>query len=186
MKIIVGLGNIGEKYLFTRHNCGFITLDTLVEDLEENEKIKVNWKEDNKLKGVVARFPYKDNDILLLKPSTLMNLSGEAVSKTLNFYKESPENIIIVYDDIDLMLGTLRLKDKGSAGSHNGMKSVIESLGTEKFKRLRIGIESRGELTHKNQDLTGFVLSGFTESEIPLLKKAVHQAVGELKKFMAD
>lgn len=180
MKIIIGLGNIGEKYLKTRHNCGFLVLDELVKQLED-EGIKVSWKEEAKFSAITARLNYKNETILLVKPTTLMNLSGEAAAKILNFYKENPENLIVIYDDIDLPLGKIRFRDKGSAGTHNGMKSVIQSLGTENFKRIRIGIESRGELTAKEQDLHSYVLNNFSKDEYPLISLALKEAVVEVR-----
>lgn len=181
MKIIVGLGNIGEKYLKTRHNCGFLVLDELVKQLED-EGLKIDWKEDSKLKAIIARLKYKDETLLLVKPTTLMNLSGEAVNKILNFYKESLENLTVIYDDIDLPLGKIRIREKGSAGTHNGMKSVIQELGTENFKRIRIGIESRGELTPKEQDLHSYVLKNFSKNEYSLISKAFKEATSALRK----
>lgn len=175
MKIIVGLGNIGEKYAKNRHNTGFMVIDELVKKIEK-EGIEVNWEENKKLKAIIAKFPYNSETILLVKPTTLMNNSGEAISKILQFYKEPVKNLTVIYDDIDLPLGTIRIRDKGSAGTHNGMKSIIESLGTETFRRIRIGIESRGKLTAKQQELSSFVLSAFTEKEISILKKIIKEA----------
>lgn len=181
MKIIVGLGNIGGKYVKTRHNCGFLVLDQFVKELED-EGIKVVWKEESKFKAIIAKTKYNNEDLLLVKPTTLMNLSGEAVSKIVNFYKEPLENLTVIFDDIDLPLGKIRIRDKGSAGTHNGMKSVIEKLGTENFKRIRIGIESRGELTPKQQDTSSFVLSEFTKKEYKGIGTAIKEATKELKK----
>lgn len=180
MKIIVGLGNIGGKYVKTRHNCGFLVLDQFVKELED-EGIKISWKEESKFKAIIAKIKYNNEDLLLVKPSTLMNASGEAVSKIVNFYKEPIENLTVIFDDIDLPLGKIRIRDKGSAGTHNGMKSVIEKLGTENFKRIRIGIESRGELTPKQQDTSSFVLSEFTEKEYKGIETAIKEATKELK-----
>lgn len=180
MKIIIGLGNIGEKYVRTRHNTGFIVLDEFARQIEK-EGIEIKWGENTKLKAIIAKIPEKE--LLLAKPTTLMNNSGQAVSKILNFFKEPLENLIIIHDDIDLPLSTIRIRDKGSAGTHNGMKSVIEELGTEKFIRIRIGIESRGELTSRQQDLTSYVLSNFTEKEVPILKKSIQKTVKELNKL---
>lgn len=180
MKIIVGLGNIGNKYVKNRHNCGFIVLDRFVEKIE-NQGLKVNWKEDSKLKALTAKIPYENEILFLAKPTTLMNRSGLSVSKILNFFKEPLKNLIVIYDDIDLPLGTVRTREKGGAGTHNGMKSVINELGSENFKRIRIGIESRGEIAPEYQDITSFVLSDFTKKEIPLLKKAVDIALEEIK-----
>lgn len=182
MKIIVGLGNIGEKYLKTRHNCGFLALDELVKQLEE-EGLKINWKEDSKLKAIIAKTTYKGTSLLLVKPTTLMNLSGEAVSKILNFYKEDLENLIVIYDDIDLPLGKIRFREQGSAGTHNGMKSIIQDLGNENFKRIRIGIESRGTLTPTQQELHSFVLTDFNKEEYPLIAQALKDAASEVKKL---
>ncbi len=183
MKIIIGLGNIGDKYVKTRHNCGFLVLDELTKQLEE-EGMEVNWKKDSKLKAIIAKITYNKEPVLLAKPTTLMNLSGEAVSKILNFYKEPTENLIVIYDDIDLPLGTIRVRDKGSAGTHNGMRSVIEQLGHENFKRIRLGIESRGQLTPEQQELHDYVLSGFSKKEYPLIAKAIKDAVLEIKKSL--
>lgn len=185
MKIIIGLGNIGPKYVKTRHNAGFIALDNFVKHLEETEGIKVEWKEDTKLKAITAKLPYMDQVLLLAKPTTFMNLSGEAASKILNFFKEPIENLIVIFDDVDLPLGKIRVRESGSAGTHNGIKSMIESLGTDSFKRIKIGIESRGEYAPKQQDLHSFVLTEFTEEEIPRLKSAIKETISTLKEEMS-
>lgn len=179
MKIIVGLGNIGTKYLKTRHNCGFLVLDHLVEELEK-KKIEINWKEDRKFNAFIAKVIFADNTILLAKPATLMNNSGEAVSKILHFFKEPLSNLIVISDDIDLPLGKIRIREKGSPGTHNGLRSVIQELGSENFKRIRIGIESRGELTPKQQDISDFVLSDFNEKEIPIITKSIKEVTKHL------
>ncbi len=181
MKIIVGLGNIGNKYVKTRHNCGFLVLDEFVKQLENNEEITVNWKEETKFEALTAKVPYKNEIVYLVKPVTLMNRSGQAISKIMNFFKEPLENLLVIYDDIDLPLGKIRYREKGSAGSHNGMRSTIEHLGSENFPRLRIGIESRGEFAPSQQDLSSFVLSDFLEQEYSLIKNAIKEAVEELK-----
>ena len=180
MKIIIGLGNIGGKYLTTRHNVGFLVLDEFVKQIEDNGST-IKWKEDSKLKAITAKVPYDNEIYFLAKPTTMMNLSGEAVSKILNFFKEPLDNLTVVYDDIDLPLGTVRIREKGSAGSHNGMKSIIQELGSQEFKRIRVGIESRGELTPAQQDISSFVLTNFTEKEYPGIKKSIKEAVDELK-----
>lgn len=183
MKIVVGLGNVGEKYLKTRHNCGFLALDEFTKQLEA-EGTEVSWKNESKLDAEIAKVNYKGEKILLVKPSTFMNLSGEAVSKILNFYKEEKTNLIVIYDDIDLPLGKIRVREKGSAGTHNGMKSIIQCLGSEDFNRIRIGIESRGELAPKQQDLADFVLGNFIKEEYPLISEALKQSIEELKKLL--
>ncbi len=183
MKIIVGLGNFGEKYLKTRHNSGFLVLDEFVKQIETTGT-NVKWKEETSLQSTTAKTTFNNQNILLVKPLTYMNLSGEAVGKVLNFYKEGLENLIVIYDDIDLPLGKIRIREKGSAGTHNGMKSIIQYLGTENFKRIRIGIESRGEIAPKEQDLANFVLTNFTKPEYKLISDSLKEAVVELKKLL--
>jgi len=182
MKIVVGLGNIGEKYTLNRHNAGFIVLDNFLESLNLPET--PSWKEESKLKCLSIKVPYSDHLLFLAKPTTLMNNSGQAVTSILSFFKEPVENLVVIYDDIDLPLGKVRMRESGSAGTHNGMRSVIQELNSENFHRIRIGIESRGEQTHKNIDISNFVLSDFTKQEVPLLKDSVDQAIQELKNLL--
>lgn len=177
MKIIVGLGNIGKEYEKTRHNCGFMVLDEFAKTFDELE-----WKEEPKFKALIAKTEYEGEKLLLVKPTTFMNLSGESVSKILSFYKEPVDNLIVISDDIDLPLGKIRVREKGSAGTHNGLKSIIEALsGSERFKRIRVGIESRTEENKKKQDLTGFVLGKFTKEELPKLHSAIKESIETLK-----
>lgn len=183
MKIIVGLGNIGEKYHNTRHNVGFLALDEFVKDLEK-EGTEVNWKNESKFDAVIAKVKYHGQDLLLVKPTTFMNLSGQALQKVLAFHKVPSHEMAVVYDDIDLPLGKIRVRTEGSAGTHNGMKSLIQELGTDCFTRIRIGIESRGELAPKEQDLSSFVLSRFIPEELPLLKTALEEAITKIKSFI--
>jgi len=173
--LIVGLGNIGKDYEGTRHNTGFIFMDELVKNLG----IKEYFKDESKFKALIL----KHDNLILAKPTTFMNLSGEAVAKIMNFYKIPLENLIVVYDDVDLPLGKIRVRENGSAGTHNGMKSIIEHMGTEAFKRIRIGIESRGESSPKQQDLTSFVLSPYKAEELKTLHSALKEAISELKKL---
>ena len=175
MKIIVGLGNPGPKYGKTRHNAGFMVIQALFEKLEGNE-----WKESTKFKSLIAEVQLNGEKAILVKPLTMMNLSGQAVAKILNFYKESPENLTVIYDDLDLPLGTIRIREKGSAGTHNGMKSIIQELGSEEFNRIRLGIESRGETAPEQQDTSSYVLSDFTKEEEPIIKKSIEEALEEL------
>ncbi|MDP2642640.1 MAG: aminoacyl-tRNA hydrolase [Candidatus Peregrinibacteria bacterium] len=184
MKIIVGLGNIGEKYENTRHNVGFMFIDELIKELEKKLDQKISTEESPKFKAEICKFSYEGKDFLLVKPSTFMNLSGESISKILNFYKETPTNLFVIYDDIDLPLGKIRIRETGSAGTHNGMKSVIQQLGTEDFVRIRIGIESRGTSSPKQQDISDFVLSKFKEDELSEVKKAIEEGIKELKNLM--
>lgn len=184
MKIIVGLGNIGTKYLKTRHNCGFLVLDALTQELEK-KKIEINWKEDHKLNAIIAKLIFNKSTTLLVKPTTLMNNSGQAVSKILHFFKEPLSNLIIISDDIDLPLGKIRIREKGSPGTHNGLRSVIQELGSENFKRIRIGIESRGQLTAKQQDISDFVLSNFSKEEMPIITKSIKEVAKNLLELIS-
>jgi len=184
MKIIVGLGNIGEKYENTRHNVGFMFIDEIIREVDKKLGKDVSIEEIPKFKAEIGKFSYEGEDFLLVKPTTFMNLSGEAISKILNFYKETPSNLFVIYDDIDLPLSKIRIRNTGSAGTHNGMKSVIQQLGTENFTRIRIGIESRGVSSPKQQDISDFVLSRFKEEELSEVKKAIDEAINELKKLV--
>lgn len=183
MKIIIGLGNPGKEYEGTRHNCGFMFIDELAKKLEENG-IEIKWTTENKLKAKITKFNYKNKSIILAKPLTYMNLSGESVRKILNFYKESPQSLTVIYDDIDLPLEEIRIREKGSAGSHNGMKSIINELGSQEFKRIRIGIESRGESSPEKQSLESFVLSNFNDEEKETLDKTIKKSIEEFQKSL--
>lgn len=146
--LIAGLGNPGDKYAYTWHNCGFLTVDLL----SERNNIRVDRTQFHSLfgKGTIG-----GHEVFLMKPKTFMNNSGEAVGPFANYYKIDPSHVIIVYDDIDIGKGTIRVRTKGSAGTHNGMKSVIAHLGTQEFPRVRIGTGPVPE----NVDLISFVLS---------------------------
>lgn len=159
--IIAGLGNPGRKYENTRHNLGFITVDKIAEDNDISVK-KI------KFKSLVGEGVIGSDKVILMKPQTFMNNSGEALREIVNFYKISPENLIVIYDDFDIPIGSIRVRKFGSAGTHNGMRSVIRLLGFDNFPRIRIGIDS----TIKNE-LIDFVTGGFRKEEVPLLEEAV-------------
>jgi len=151
MKLIIGLGNPGSRYAYTYHNLGFLCVEALAEKL--NTRFK--HKECNSL--VARGFSH---DLILAKPQTYMNLSGIAVKGLLKKYKLSPKDLIVVYDDIDIEKGVMRFREKGSAGTHNGMRSIVYELGTEDFRRLRLGI-GRGE----GMNLADFVLSDIPKDD---------------------
>lgn len=161
LRIIVGLGNPGRDYAETRHNVGFMVLDRLA------RRWGAEWKPDKKFKAEVAAGP----GVLLVKPQTFMNLSGESVGPLMRYFKIEPEQVLAVYDDISFPIGTFKLKSGGSAGGHNGMKSLIAHLGTEKFPRLRVGIGVPGQ-----KDMVGHVLGKFAPDERPLLEDALDKA----------
>ena len=157
--LIVGLGNPGKEYAFTRHNAGFLTLDYMSDTL----KVKINR---SKYKALIAEAVIEGKRVLLMQPQTYMNNSGEAVSEAVNFYKIKPENVIVIFDDISLPVGKMRIRKNGSAGGHNGIKSIIAHLGTQDFPRVKIGV---GEKPHKEMDLADWVLSRFPAEEQKVL-----------------
>lgn len=163
MYIVVGLGNPGKKYENTRHNIGF----ELVDYLARKFGIKV---EKIKHKALIGEFLYEGEKIVLVKPQTYMNLSGESVLSIVNYYNIELERLVVVYDDIDIPLGNVRIRKSGSAGSHNGMKDIIYKLKNDSFPRIRIGV---GKPQNKNIDLKDFVLSGYSKAEVPLMEEAV-------------
>ena len=146
--LIAGLGNPGNKYAYTWHNCGFLTLEML----EERNNIRM---ERTQFHALFGKGKIGGHDVFLMKPQTFMNLSGEAIGPFANYYKIDPAHIIIVYDDIDIGVGSIRVRTKGSAGTQNGMKSVIAHLNTQEFPRVRIGTGPVPE----NTDLISYVLS---------------------------
>ncbi|MGN0696140.1 MAG: aminoacyl-tRNA hydrolase [Oscillospiraceae bacterium] len=169
--IIVGLGNPGSQYENTRHNAGFMTVDTLAE--KHGFSIKKL-----KFKSLTGEVMLGGKHCLVMKPSTFMNNSGEAVTEAMNFYKLPPENVIICCDDISLEPSKLRIRRKGSDGGHNGMKSIIYLSGSDTFPRIKIGV---GAKPNKDYDLAAWVLSNFTKEEIPLMHEAADKACEALE-----
>ncbi|NLI60241.1 MAG: aminoacyl-tRNA hydrolase, partial [Clostridiales bacterium] len=161
MYIIAGLGNPGLRYANSRHNIGFIALDMLA------DKLGIEVKK-AKHKALIGEGFYQGEKILLAKPQTYMNLSGESILDLRNWYKVKDSRIIIIYDDIDLDVGVVRIRPSGSAGTHNGMKSIIYQLNSQDFPRVRLGIGRPPE----GWDLKDYVLSTFKDEEIPPLKEA--------------
>jgi len=164
MFIIVGLGNPGKKYEKTRHNMGFMAVDLLAEKMA----ISVNKL---KFKALVGEGMLAGQRIILAKPQTFMNLSGESVREVMDYYKIPPENLLVIYDDIDVDRGLIRIRKKGSAGTHNGMRSVLPAVGTTDFPRIRIGIGGERKL-----HIRDYVTGGLGREEKELLMKAVNNA----------
>lgn len=164
--LIVGLGNPGRQYELTRHNAGFLFADLLA----DKNSIKINKIQ---FKSVTASIDSGGHKCLLIKPQTFMNNSGEAVKQAAAFYKIPPERIIVVFDDISLPCGKLRIRRKGSAGGHNGIKSIIYHLNSDNFPRIKLGV---GEKPHPDYDLADWVLSNFKKDEIPALREAAEKA----------
>ncbi|MBD3330325.1 aminoacyl-tRNA hydrolase [Candidatus Peregrinibacteria bacterium] len=185
MKLIIGLGNIGKEYEKTRHNCGFMLINKLHKKFEDMH-IPIEERKENDFKAIIAQFKYNNETIITAKPTTLMNLSGESAYKLVKFYKIKENNLFIAYDDVDLPLGKIRVRQNGSAGTHNGMKSVIEKLGNASFNRIRIGIESRGDTAPKLQDLSSFVLSNFSKKELKTLNNSLEEAAEKILDLLGN
>lgn len=170
MKLIVGLGNPGKEYEKTRHNIGYMALDNYLNN--------VNWKNDK----LAYTFKTKilDEDVLFIKPTTFMNLSGEAVFHYVNYYKIELKDILVIQDDMDLDLGTLRLKINSSDGGHNGIKNIIKLLNTKQFLRLKIGISK------PEYDVIDYVLSKFTSKEIEILNESLNKSKNIINDFIKN
>lgn len=164
MKIIVGLGNPGKEYERTRHNTGFMVLDRL------SEKLNIEISQ-SKFKGLYGKGKYKGEDVLLLKPQTYMNLSGESLRAVMDFFKVDLEDVLVVYDDLDMPVGKLRLRQSGSAGGHNGIKNIILHTGSQNFNRIRVGIDRS-----KYIKVVDWVLSRFSKEEEAAIEQGVENA----------
>lgn len=164
--LIVGLGNPGKEYANTKHNCGFRAIDLIAE--------KLNCKIDKaKFQGLYGQATFSGTKLYLLKPQTYMNLSGRSVLQISAYFNVPPQKIIVLFDDISLEPGRLRLRSDGSAGGHNGIKSIIAELGSQDFPRVKIGV---GAKPHKDADLADWVLSGFTSAEEKLMAVSLNNA----------
>ena len=164
--MVVGLGNPGPKYDKTRHNVGFECIDLIAKNYNASDFKR-------KFKGLIADFNLNDNKILLLKPQTFMNLSGESLIEAAAFYKIDLDKILLIYDDIDINVGDIKIKKDGSAAGHNGLKSVFKCAGTTEFMRIKIGV---GAKPHPDADLSSHVLGKFKGDDIAKIKVAIEQA----------
>lgn len=177
MILIIGLGNHGKKYEFTRHNLGFLVLDRF------SKKNHFEFKSSKKLKSKIAKSSFGRKRIILAKPQTFMNNSGKAVKLLIKSYNLGPKNLIIVHDDLDLPLGKIKIvKNRGAAG-HKGVQSIINEIKTKNFIRFRIGIAPKYKITKQwnNGAMEKFVLKKFTKTEKEIIKKAVKKCVKALE-----
>lgn len=165
MYLIIGLGNPEEEYRKTRHNMGFNAINKIAEQYG----IKVNK---SKFQGLYESAIIEGKKVMLIKPQTYMNLSGECIKQFVDFYKIPNEDILVIYDDMDIEPGKIKIRKKGGAGGHNGMKSIIKILGTEEFARIRTGI---GRPEHSGDDIN-YVIGAIPEEEIPKLQEGVEKA----------
>lgn len=166
MKLIFGLGNPGSRYAATRHNVGFDTITAL------SDKYNIPLREMEN-KGLCGKGRIGAERVILVQPQTFMNLSGDCVRSFMMFYKVTEEDVIIIYDDINLDPGKLRIRGKGSAGGHNGIKSIINQIGTQVFDRVRVGVGAKPA----SWDLADYVLSRFSQEEEPLIREGIGRAV---------
>ncbi|MDR7002287.1 aminoacyl-tRNA hydrolase [Neobacillus niacini] len=166
MKLMVGLGNPGKQYEHTRHNVGFDVIDELARRFD----IRLDQ---SKLKGLYGIGFYKGDKVLLLKPLTYMNLSGESIRAVMDYYDIDLEDLLVIYDDLDLPVGKIRLRQKGSAGGHNGIKSTVAHLGTQQFNRIRIGIDR----PQNGMSVPDYVLGRFHKEEQPQVQEVVQKSV---------
>jgi len=155
MKLVIGLGNIGSRYVGNRHNVGFMIVDQLATQLD------ATWKEESKLKAFLATAELDGEKIILAKPTTMMNLSGEAVQRIMQYYRLGHEDILVIFDDLDTEFGKARQRSSGSSGGHNGVQSIIDHIGGE-FKRLRIGISMNDRSAEPSES---YVLRNFNADE---------------------
>ena len=165
--ILVGLGNPGKQYESTRHNMGWLALDSLMEQ-EKFTLPKLRFK------AWTGIFEKDGNKILVMKPQTYMNLSGEAVGEAARFYKIPSDHVLVIYDDVSLPLGKLRIRDKGSAGGHNGIKNIIAHLGTDVFPRVKVGV---GAPSHPDYDMVDWVIGSFSAQEKKIVDEALDRAL---------
>lgn len=189
MKLIIGLGNPGEKYEKTRHNLGFMVVEQFLKDFEPQKDTA--WNDSKKFKSDIVEIEWQPRQrragkafpekVILVKPKTFMNNSGMAVSLIAKFYKVSPEDIFIIHDELDLPLGNLKIRLGGSSAGHNGIESVIDALGTDKFWRLRLGIKF-GE----NLNAEDFVLRNFSPQEKGKVKKVIKNASDALQEVLEN
>ncbi|MDP2052405.1 MAG: aminoacyl-tRNA hydrolase [Acidobacteriota bacterium] len=181
MKLIVGLGNPGPEYRETRHNVGFLVAD----ELARRWRLSEAWRE--KFAALHVRTTVADEAVIVAKPLTFMNLSGQAVAGLAGFYKIDPADVLVVTDDVALPLGRLRARPEGSAGGHNGLKSIIQHLGTQVFPRVRVGI-GRGDDVTKGQrrELSDHVLGRFEPAEHDTVSAAVLRAADASERFLSD
>ncbi len=174
--LVVGLGNPGTKYETTRHNAGFLCITRLEDTLGfKAKKLKFH--------ALIGDSRIGNRKILFMKPQTMMNNSGLAVKECADFYKIPPEKIIVIFDDISLEPGKLRIRRKGSAGGHNGIKSIIAHLGTEDFPRIKLGV---GKKPHPDYDLADWVLANFPKKDIPLVRDAIDEGCKALEYMVND
>lgn len=175
VKLIVGLGNPGKQYETTKHNIGFLTLDALAANLG----LSFNK---TKFKSIYAEGNIGTEKVILVKPQTFMNLSGESVRPWMDYFDLTEEDVVIIYDDMDLPVGKIRLRQQGGHGGHNGVKSLIQHMGTQNFNRIRVGVGR----PFPSQDVISHVLSPFSKDTVDDMKNSIHESVDAIKYWVND
>jgi len=175
MKLIIGLGNPSKQYENTRHNAGFIMLDEIQKQLGFP-----NFEMHEKFKAEICEKNIAGEKIILTKPQTFMNLSGQSVSLISTFYKIPVENIVVIHDDLDIELGAFKISTDSSAGGHNGVISIFETLGTQKIKRIRVGIEGSEKKLERQMSGSDFVLQAFSPEELETVKKLSEEIIATI------
>jgi PTH1 family peptidyl-tRNA hydrolase len=175
MKIVFGLGNPGKKYEKSKHNIGFLAIDQIAQDLG------VTFSK-TKFKALYAEGNIGTEKVILVKPQTFMNLSGESVQPWMDFYNLEPKDMVVIYDDMDLPVGKIRLRKQGGSGGHNGMKSIIQHLNTKKFNRIRVGVGR----PFSEQSVISHVLTPFAKDEVDDMKMAVRDVSDAIRYWLDD
>ena len=175
VKLIVGLGNPGKQYETTKHNIGFLVLDALAANLG----LSFNK---TKFKSIYAEGNIGTEKVILVKPQTFMNLSGESVRPWMDYFELTEEDVVIIYDDMDLPVGKIRLRIQGGHGGHNGVKSLIQHMGTKNFNRIRVGVGR----PFPSQDVVSHVLSPFSKDTVDDMKSSIHESVDAIKYWVND
>ncbi|PMD68107.1 aminoacyl-tRNA hydrolase [Companilactobacillus nuruki] len=173
MKLIVGLGNPGKKYDRTKHNMGFMTIDSLMDEYGQTQ-----MKKD--FEAEYCKFKVDGETVFLVKPLTFMNESGRAVNFLMGYYQIKPEELMVIQDDLDMPIGKVRLRTKGSAGGHNGIKSIISAVGTKDFSRIKIGIQHP-----ERQTVVNWVLTPFSKDQEPVALSGIDKAVSIVKDWVS-
>jgi len=174
--LIVGLGNPGRAYADTRHNCGFMAIELFA------QRRRAEWKRDSRMHARLCRTELNERPVLLCEPETFMNLSGRAVQAVAAYHKIDVAQLLVVVDDADLPLGSIRLRPGGSCGGHHGLESIEQHLGTREYARLRLGI---GRQPDERREITDYVLGRFLKSEQPLLEAVLERASDQMERWVA-
>jgi len=185
MQLIVGLGNPEEKYIGTRHNIGFYFIDKIKEGFSAQGGPATGWEFNKKFNAEISKGKINEKEVLLVKPMTFMNLSGEAIREILSFYKLSPKDVLVIHDDLDIIIGKYKVTEDSRSAGHNGVQNIIDNLGTQEFKRIRIGVgEEKNGVLSCRLDAHDFVLGKFSEEEWKKIQSLEKNVLEEIKNLV--